>query len=492
MIPTARGGYRPFRTAVDNGMPAVTSGVIPAGNFVTGAALAPLLNGTSRVFASRYTNVYELTNPLTTPSWTAQATVATFSGNAGIFTQYANSTIFTSMINATLISTTSGPFSTLTGASKALTCAVASNIAVLFNYDDGSAVLDGFHASDVEDITTAGWTTGTTGSYCMKGRIITTPGPITAACGLGDRILVFKKKGFYVMEFTGELPGPYTTPWNVDCRSTSIGCIGPRAICPFLDFVTWVGVDDIYVFDGQNVRSITEGMRRTAFATISANNLTWQILHDETESCLYYFYSEAENYNWLCYNYVSGKWSNGVGLSGTATVGVAAVLNTNIATNGTIISNNRKTAFVIDTTDSKIKLFDGQISTVNVNSQAAAATVIGWVYGDGNMEYEATRIRCNFGARSFSSPTAPQLPDLSTAGFYASESVASGAAPTITPTIDGGDGTFNASASARWIIPAFSFNVTTPGGGSGTYLYELVDFQVLCEDKEMPCIGGRR
>lgn len=470
---TQRGGYRPFRAAVDLGMPAVTTAP-------TGGEIIQLLTGSTRVFASSDTNVYELTNPLTTPSWTSQATLVSSTGRTGIFTQYANATVFVNLANPTLISTTSGGFSTLTGASKALTSIVCSNIMMLVNYDDGSAVQDGFHASDLEDISSSGWTVGTVGSFAVKGRLIDTPGPLTAAVAMNDLAILFKQRGVYVGQFTGDL----TNPWDFRCISRAIGCVGPKAVMQFRDLVTWVSNDDIYIFDGSQIRSITEGIRRTAFASTQSGSNTWQILHDETETTLIYFVSIGGVSSWFAYNYVAEKWSSGSGYNGTVN-GPAVVLNVSLITNAAIVSSSRKTAFVIASDDNKIKKFDGEES--GNNTQAANVSVSGWAYGDGNLEYEVTRARVQFGLISTVEPDAAGYPDSSTMLINYGETLTV-SSQTASSAIQS-DGTFDTGISSRWLVPQFSF---ASSGAQADYMWEIRDFQLLCGDKEIPTVGGRR
>lgn len=473
LFPTSRGGYRPFRAAVDLGMPAVPTAP-------TSGEIVQLLSGSTRVFASSNTNIYELTNPLTTPSWTSQFTLVSATGQVGIFTQYADATVFTNFASPTVISTTSGGFSTLTGASKALTACVVNNIMLLVNYNDGSAVLDGFHASDLEDISSAGWTVGTAGSYAMKGRLIDTPGALTAAVGLNDQAILFKRRGVYVGQFTRDL----TNPWDFRCVSKAIGCVGPKAVMVFRDQVTWVSDDDIYIYDGAQIRSITQGMRRTAFASVQTGSVAWQIMHDETENTLIYFYKSGSAYSWFAYNYISEKWSNGAGYNG-GSAGPLAILNVSIVTNAAIVSSSRKTAFVIASDDNKIKKFDGE--ETGTNSAAAFGSIFGWAGGDGNKEYEATRLRCMFGVIASIEPDAASYPDGSSAFLYYGDTLA------VTSNRQIGnmqsDGTCDGGVSARWIVPQLVLSTST---AAEDYIWELHDMQLVCGDEELPCIGGRR
>jgi len=133
-------------------------------------------------------------------------------GSYPFMTQYGDITICamgnsTATVKAT---TATGNFSALAGAPKAEIFVVQSNAVIAFNTDTSP---DGWAASDVGDYTN--WTTGEAAS----GRIIHTPGPITAAVPWGNDVIAFKANAIYRMIYVGGV-----VKWQIQLIYNGIGC----------------------------------------------------------------------------------------------------------------------------------------------------------------------------------------------------------------------------------------------------------------------------
>lgn len=129
--------------------------------------------------------------------------------------QFGDATILAAGVgNATMVST-GGNFSALGGSPpSAEIVVVQSNSVVLLNT---SASTDGWHASDVADHTN--WSTGESAS----GRLIATPGPITAAVPFGNDIIVFKANSIYRLRYVGGL-----VKWMSELIWNGLGCFASR------------------------------------------------------------------------------------------------------------------------------------------------------------------------------------------------------------------------------------------------------------------------
>ena len=109
--------------------------------------------------------------------------------------QYGNITIMVNGVNAAdTLSSSGGNFAVLSGAPKAEIVLVAANAVLMFNTSTSS---DGWAASDVGDYTN--WTSG----EAATGRLIQTPGPITAAVPFGNDVIVFKADAIYRLRYVG-------------------------------------------------------------------------------------------------------------------------------------------------------------------------------------------------------------------------------------------------------------------------------------------------
>lgn len=124
--------------------------------------------------------------------------------------QYGNITLCVMGNTIATAYSSGGTFSALAGAPKAEIVLTQSNCVLMFNTDTSP---DGWAASDVGDYTN--WTTGEAAS----GRLLATPGPITAAIPVGNDVIVFKGNAIYRMTYVGGL-----IKWATQLLYTGIGC----------------------------------------------------------------------------------------------------------------------------------------------------------------------------------------------------------------------------------------------------------------------------
>lgn len=159
---------------------------------------------------------------------------------------FGNITICAMGVGQATVYSSGGNFAALAGAPNAEIVVTQSNCVLLFNTATSA---DGWAVSDTGDYTN--WSTGTAES----GRIIQTPGPITAACAMGNDVYVFKENAIYRMTYT--LSG-----WAVRLLWYGIGCSNgvsaslgyPKYQCVAtasgIAFSGGNAANEVYLFDG--------------------------------------------------------------------------------------------------------------------------------------------------------------------------------------------------------------------------------------------------
>lgn len=131
-------------------------------------------------------------------------------GSYPMMAQFGNATICVmGAANPTIVST-GGNFTAVSGAPNGEIVIVVEGVALIFNSNTST---DGWHASDVFDYTN--WTTGEAAS----GRLLDTPGPITAACAFGGCAYVFKANSIYRGRYVG---GAIKWEWHLVWNGTGI------------------------------------------------------------------------------------------------------------------------------------------------------------------------------------------------------------------------------------------------------------------------------
>lgn len=230
------------------------------------------------------------------------------------FCQFGNITIACDLANSTQFrnATTTNAFADLSGAPKAKICISQNNAVILFNYNDGvNAYTDGWWASDVGDYTT--WTPSSSND-AANGRIISRPGPITAAVQFRDEIIVFKESSIYRMRYVGQ-PIVYT----VDMISDGIGARSKSGVVSCGDFILFSSENGTYLYDGSSLKNIGTG-----FDYQGQNNIGIQV--GSFEPCAQsglWFPASGHVVLWgafwgVVYNVNSGAWGK-IGLIATAT-----------------------------------------------------------------------------------------------------------------------------------------------------------------------------
>ncbi len=198
MWPTKRGTYE-------------TAHFLTGTDYVASSAGAVAYSFCAATLSSRREYVVDATHiwEWTGAAFSDRTNSVTVGGNP-MMAQFGDVTLCAMGASAATVKSTGGNFSVQTSAPQGEIICVQSNAVLIFNTNTSA---DGWAASDVADYTN--WTTGEAAS----GRLIATPGPITAAIPFGNDVLVFKSDAIYRMRYVGG-----SVKWTSEVIHTGLGC----------------------------------------------------------------------------------------------------------------------------------------------------------------------------------------------------------------------------------------------------------------------------
>lgn len=201
-------------------------------------------------------------------------------GDAPQMAQFGNATICAMGVANPTIVATGGNFTDLAGAPNAELALVCSNAVVLLNTDDSE---DGWHASDVGDHTN--WATGESAS----GRLLSTPGPILAACVYRDCIYALKQGSIYRGRYVGGAVkwAWEVVSWHIGMASAGLfSTTGKYAATTCKSGIAFVGHyntsygAEIFFYDGANTPQILNPETEITQSGAVKPCLTYDVLMD--------------------------------------------------------------------------------------------------------------------------------------------------------------------------------------------------------------------
>ena len=265
------------------------------------AAIGTKLDGTRRIFAGTSTNLYELS----AGAWGSVSRAALYSLGADDrwdFTQYGDATLACTK-TAVIQRSTAGAFADIATAPMAMAIEAASGFVVAFNTNAGT---DYWHCCAYLDETS--WTVSLS-TQATSGRLVSTPGAITAAKSFGDQIVAYKDRSMYLGRYVG-------TPsvWQWDLIPGDVGCIGVDAVTDLGGAGhLFVGRADISLFDGTRAQSIADGSVRQWFYDNLSQAYIYktQVIHDKQNNLVWIFYPSTASSvcdQALVYHLTTKKW----------------------------------------------------------------------------------------------------------------------------------------------------------------------------------------
>lgn len=223
-----------------------------------GAAVMQKLDDTRRVFAGTQTKLYELTGT----TWTDRsAGGGSYTGSVDSrwsWAQFGDTSMASNYIDA-MQSSSTGAFANLAAAPKAkIIVSASNNFVIAFYTNEGvyGVQPDRWWCCAQNDQTT--WTPSVA-TGATTGRLIATPGSITAALQLGDYVTAYKLRGIFIGSFVGSASG--TWQWTLVPGSNDCGAVGQEAVCDIGGAHFIVGDDDFWIFDGTRPVSIGDEVR---------------------------------------------------------------------------------------------------------------------------------------------------------------------------------------------------------------------------------------
>jgi len=297
--PTVRGSYRVGFGPTASGYSSLTDPTV-------GGAILKWADGTTHCYVAQNKRIKEADG---SGGWTDRS-----AGGSDYttmtdcqFAAYGSATLAASLTNTLQVST-GGAFSAVSGAPKARCIAVMSNAVMLGNYNNGSAVPDGWFASNTGDYTN--WTAAANNAVA-NGRLLDTPGPITAMATLNETVIIWKARGMYVGRYVGG-----SLIWAFDVLSPDVGCVGPNAWVHTDMGLVFVSERDIFLYDGSVIRSLADGRIRSYFLTQANTRLTSILLTYEPIQSLVYIFLDTNGSGSGCnralvWNHACDKWGTG-------------------------------------------------------------------------------------------------------------------------------------------------------------------------------------
>jgi len=296
LIPSIK-GYKgaPFLAAVSSALSAAC----------VGASYVVKLDNTTRLFAGTQTKLYELTGA----TWTDISRVGDYTGSTDSvwrFAQWGDISIAVNGLSDVMQkSVSSGAFSDLAGAPKAVVIETVDGFVMVANYNDGTNTPDGVFWSGYLDYTI--WTPSVA-TQCGNKRLFDTPGAVSGLKRLGQYAVVYKKDSIYL----GVNNGPPVL-WGFTLVSGQIGALSNESIVSIETAHYFISESDIYTFDGSRPIPIGEGIREWFFNDLNAN-YSYKIrgVYDKNNALIYWYYPSIQSSGALdsciVYNHKTQKW----------------------------------------------------------------------------------------------------------------------------------------------------------------------------------------
>jgi hypothetical protein len=249
----------------------------------TGAGVVTKLDGTRRIFAGADAAIYELVAGV----WDDVSAVGGYNGGSDTLwsiAQFGDTTIMSNRIDA-MQAATGGDFADIAGAPKAEIVFSVKDFVIALNVNDGAEKPDGWHCCAAFDATD--WTEDPA-TQSNSGRLVSTPGAITAGLRIGEYAVAYKESAIYLGQYVGS---PVVWDWT-QIPGGEAGCVGKRAVCDIGGAHFFVGQDNFWLFDGTSAIPIADGKVKRWFA----DNSNPSFLYKTT--CVF---EKSDNRVWIFY-----------------------------------------------------------------------------------------------------------------------------------------------------------------------------------------------
>ena len=284
--------------------PITEMGIPALADACKGSSVISRLDGTRRIFAATAGAIYELLSG----SWVDQSDTGGYTGGTDTqwsITQFGDATLMANGSDVIQRSLT-GAFAAISSAPKAQIVFSVNAFVMALNVDDGIEKTDGWHCCASFDDTD--WTESIA-TQSASGRLVATPGALTAGARLGDYAVAYKERSIYLGQYVG---APVVWDWQLVAGGEA-GCVGKNAICDIGSAHFFVGPENFWLFDGVRPVPIGDGAVRKWFIENSNPAFLYktQCTFDRNQNRVWVFFPSVSSQECdmaLVYHVLSKKW----------------------------------------------------------------------------------------------------------------------------------------------------------------------------------------
>lgn len=266
-----------------------------------GAAVLYKLDNSRRIIAGTSAGIYELL----AGSWTDQSRVGGYSASADsrwVFAQFGDAALMANGAQK-IQRSTGGAFADIASAPVAQVIFSVGSFVMALNADGNT---DQWHCCAAFDDTD--WTPSLT-TQAASGRLVATPGHLTAGARLGEYAIAYKERSIYLGQYVGP---PAIWDWT-QVSGGDAGCVGKNAICDIGGAHFFVGADNFWLFDGTRPTPIGDGVVRQWFVEQASTDFLYKTtcVFDREHNRVWVFYPKdgsTECDGVLVYHVQSRQW----------------------------------------------------------------------------------------------------------------------------------------------------------------------------------------
>lgn len=445
MEPSVR-GMKAAPSASGTGLPALAA-------TCNGAALMTRLDGTKRLFAGTQTAIYEAGSS----TWNNRSS-ATYVGSADgrwQFRQFGNVSIAQNGIDEPQVSTVS-VFSNITAMPIASLIETVSGFVMAANITDVSYPhADGWWCSALYDHTN--WTPSIA-TQSAQGRLLDTPGAITALKAIGSDVVAFKQRSMYL----GRYVGPDVI-WSWQQVPGDLGAFSQSGVVSDGAALYWWGGDDFYRFDGSRPLPIG-GVVRKWFARTASQQYLYKMQggYDKERGLVRWYFVESGDTapeSCIVFNVKTGQWGRADRsieavvdfVSAAITFDTPGILDT-LLFSDTTYTQSFDSPFWLASSESP-SVFNTSHLLQSLTGVAGSSSITSGDFGDDDGYSLLRRVRPRYS-------TAPATASLT--NYHKADA---GDSVTADQTVSADDGKFDILQSARWHRVKFDWTGDTEVSG---------------------------
>ena len=360
-----------------------------------GAAVVRRLNDSRRIIAGTQNALYELiSGAWVDVSRTVGGAYSVGQDDRWSITQFGDATLAANKFDV-IQRMVGSDFQDIVGAPKADVIFSVGSFVMALGVDDGTSKFDGWHCSAAFDDTD--WTPSLA-TQCASGRLVSTPGRLTAGTRLGEYAVAYKSRSIYLGQYVG---APAVWDW-VQVPGGDAGCVGKNAFCDLGGVHFVVGEDDFYLFDGTRPTSIGDGTVKQWFNDNVSQLYRYMTtcVYDRQTSRVWVFYVSANSdrlNSALVYNLKSKTWGRADQEIECALnyVSSAVEIDELTGTMDTLPPVSFDSQFWLSGGRS-LAVFDANHQMKSLTGQSAGGSITTWDAGDDDFFTLLTRVRLRF------------------------------------------------------------------------------------------------